>query len=365
MSISSIASNDSSSTPRRQQWFIDDGSGNPDQGRQNILELFARARKEGKVVRIAAPMVRYSRLPFRLLVKEFGCDLTYTPMMIAREFKNSPHARRADFSTCADEGPVIAQFGASNASDLVEAVKLVRGYVSGVGINCGCPIKEQNAIGIGAALMKKLPTVVGMVTALRQNFGTDLVVDVKIRIHKNTDETVEFARAVAEAGANIITVHGRQHKQRNASKPDLQAIRKVRQGVPANVYVVANGDCFNESDVSMMHELTGCDGVMAARGLLTNPALFSGYQRTPWRAVELAWALVDEFTAARQAALPFRNFQYMLAEMTAYLLTKDERAELREFKTWDELQAWVDARFYLARAGDPGFAQRDYEGYRR
>lgn len=35
---------------------------------------------------VAAPMVRYSKLAFRLLVQDYNVDLTYTPMMLAHEY---------------------------------------------------------------------------------------------------------------------------------------------------------------------------------------------------------------------------------------------------------------------------------------
>lgn len=34
---------------------------------------------------VSAPMVRYSKLAFRLLVQEYKVDLTYTPMILAHE----------------------------------------------------------------------------------------------------------------------------------------------------------------------------------------------------------------------------------------------------------------------------------------
>ena len=66
------------------------------------MELFER----GSPVLICAPMVivdldivtfiwfsivqvRYSKLAFRLLVKLYGCDLTFTPMILADSFYNS------------------------------------------------------------------------------------------------------------------------------------------------------------------------------------------------------------------------------------------------------------------------------------
>ena len=42
---------------------------------------------------VCAPMVRYSKLPFRTLVRSFGVDLAYTPMIIADSFASSAAAR--------------------------------------------------------------------------------------------------------------------------------------------------------------------------------------------------------------------------------------------------------------------------------
>jgi len=39
-------------------------------------------------------------------------------------------------------------------------------------------------------------------------------------------------------------------------------------------------------DAQKIQSYTGVDGVMSARGILENPALFSGYNRTPWECVE-------------------------------------------------------------------------------
>ena len=39
------------------------------------------------------------RLPFRGLVRKYGCDLTYTPMIVADSFVNSIKARDNDFTT--------------------------------------------------------------------------------------------------------------------------------------------------------------------------------------------------------------------------------------------------------------------------
>ena len=44
-------------------------------------------------VKICAPMVRYSKLAFRNLVRLYGCDLTFSQMIMADSFFMSQKAR--------------------------------------------------------------------------------------------------------------------------------------------------------------------------------------------------------------------------------------------------------------------------------
>uniref|UniRef100_A0A8C7EI78 DUS-like FMN-binding domain-containing protein n=1 Tax=Nothoprocta perdicaria TaxID=30464 RepID=A0A8C7EI78_NOTPE len=53
----------------------------------------------GQVVKICAPMVRYSKLAFRSLVRRYECDLCYTPMIVAADFVRSAKARDSEFTT--------------------------------------------------------------------------------------------------------------------------------------------------------------------------------------------------------------------------------------------------------------------------
>ena len=71
-------------------------------------------------------MVRYSRLPFRQLVREFGAELVYTPMLISDSFIQSKSARDADFRSNSTDGPLIVQF-ASNKPETFGEVAQVRG----------------------------------------------------------------------------------------------------------------------------------------------------------------------------------------------------------------------------------------------
>ena len=322
--------------------------------RNHPLKVIQRiSQHENRPAFIAGPMVRYSKLPFRELVRHFGADIVYTPMILAREFVRNQTARDSDFSTNFGDSPVVAQFGANNSLDLVRAVRLIKPYVDGIGLNCGCPIKDQVREGIGAALMEEPDKVADMVRAVKDAFGPEFCVEVKIRVHFNLADTVEYARKVEAAGADYITVHGRRKSQRSSEPANFDAIKMVKDAV--SIPVVANGDAFSLEDAYRLAKYTGCDGVMAVRGILSNPAMFGGYSNTPWKAVELFWDLVSAY------GLPFRLTQHHFSEMMEGILTKREKKDMNDCKNLVELLEWFDERFDLRRPSDEGFAEdREY-----
>ncbi|ODQ65271.1 tRNA-dihydrouridine synthase [Nadsonia fulvescens var. elongata DSM 6958] len=298
---------------------------------------------------ISGPMVRYSKLPFRATVRHFDCDIVYSPMILAREFVRNLMARDSDFTTNKDDTCLIVQVGANNVEDITKVAEMLMPYVDGIGINCGCPIKEQVREGIGAALMQSPDLVADMVRAVKQRCGPEFCVEVKMRIHHDLEETVRWAKTVEAAKPDIITVHGRRKSQRSSEPPNFDAIKLVKDTI-TSIPVVANGDCFSMEDCNRIAQITGCDGVMSARGILSNPAIFGGYGSTPWSAIELFWDYVTSY------GLPFRLTQHHFSEMMEKELSRKERRSMNECTQLVHLIDWFDKRFALKRKGEPGFA---------
>lgn len=164
-------------------------------------------------------------------------------------------------------------------------------------------------------------------------------VSVKIRIHRDLAATLAWVREVEAAGADYITVHGRTRSQRSSTPPDLDAIAAVKAAVACPV--VANGDVFVPRDVQRIVGRTGVDGVMAARGLLENPALFAGHERTPEACVRcfLGYAV--------RCPIPFPLVVHHLGEMMGRMegMGKKGRKELMGCRDLVELVDWVEGRF--------------------
>ena len=158
------------------------------------------------------------------------------------------------------------------------------------------------------------PALLTILSKSRNRCRPGLSISAKIRVHDDVKETVELCRRLEKAGLDSLTVHGRTVRQR-AEPVDLQKIRAIKDSLA--IPVVANGDVRGLLDARRTREATGCDGVMAARGALENPAMFhpGGQEGTPEDCVK-DWIREDcirteGFFLNRlfaKCAFPFKNF---------------------------------------------------------
>lgn len=291
------------------------------------LELF----ENGNIVKICAPMVRYSKLPFRMLVRKYNCDLAFTPMIVSNSFISSIKARDNEFTTCKEDRPLIVQFAADNAKDFADAAEIISPFADGVDLNCGCPQRWALQEGYGAALIKKPELVKDIIQQTKSRINNkDFTVSIKIRLRHDIRDTVELCQRAEHAGVSWITIHGRTKEQR--SQPvNLEAIKIVKENT--SIPIIANGDIKSVDDICMVQQETKVDGVMTARGLLQNPAMFAGYEDTPLECVR------DWVNMSILYGLPYQFFHNHLIYMLEKILPRPER---RVFNALASTSAVVD-----------------------
>ncbi|EEB06015.1 tRNA dihydrouridine synthase Dus4 [Schizosaccharomyces japonicus yFS275] len=310
----------------------------------NPVKIFELHKNERPVF-IAAPMVRYSKLPFRQLVRDYNADIVYTPMILAKEFLH-PEGRYFDFSTNEKDRSLVVQFGVEDPVILAQASEIVAPYTDAIGINCGCPQPWAIQEGIGSALLKQPQKVHELVRSVKSALGETFCVEVKIRLDNDLEKTRQLMQTAERAGADFITVHGRRRADRSSFPVDLEAIRSVRPCV--SIPVVANGDV-NDLDTGLkIAEYTNTDGVMSARGLMENPALFAGYTSTPWGCVEKFVAYATGYS------LNFQLFEHHLMTMMGKMTTKRERMQVPS-ESYASVIDWLDETFVLRRPGETEF----------
>ncbi|KAL4809304.1 hypothetical protein BDV18DRAFT_131745 [Aspergillus unguis] len=248
---------------------------------------------------IVAPMVDRSEFGWRMLTRSFmppeqrKSILAYSPMIHARIFGEDPgyrgkslHPTRAwpkpqdDDSLYLDgnpatDRPLIVQFCANDPNDFLEAARHVAPYCDAVDLNLGCPQGIAKRGHYGAFLQEDWDLIYKLINKLHTELSVP--VTAKFRIQETKEKTLEYAKMILSAGASIITLHGRRREQKghNTGVADWSYIRYLRDNLPPDTVIFANGNILNHDDLSRCFEETGVDGVMSAEGNLSDPSIFA------------------------------------------------------------------------------------------
>ncbi|TEB28166.1 FMN-linked oxidoreductase [Coprinellus micaceus] len=328
--------------------------------RPRKLEGYDLYRALGSPKYVVAPMVDQSELAWRRLSRKYGSQLVYTPMINAKMFVDAtnktyrsnnfdipngeegayapssssnpstfpvpctplPSSSFPSFPTTSPpsasaptpesnlpqatldalgDRPLIVQFCANDPAQLLTSARVVAPHCDAVDINLGCPQDIAKKGRYGSFLMEEWDLIFSMINILHREL--DVPVTAKFRVFPTVEKTVEYAKMLERAGAQILTCHGRLREQRGqiTGLADWTKIRAVKQAVKVPVF--ANGNILYQEDIIRCLEETGCDGVMSAEGNLYNPALFAGLPArldTPWPpAVE---RLLDDPTSSTPTA---------------------------------------------------------------
>ena len=148
--------------------------------------------------------------------------------------------------------------------------------------------------------------------------------------------TVELVRRAEHVGVAWITVHGRTARQRT-EPANMDAVKLIKTSV--NIPVVANGDIRTLDDVDRVVQATGVNGVMSARGILHNPALFSGALSTPLECVQ------DWVDVSLRCGISFTLFHHHLMYMMEKLMPKSVRNVFNALRSTPAVLDFLNVHF--------------------
>ena len=218
---------------------------------------------------ILAPMAGLTDLPFRLVCEKYNPGLVVTEMVSSKALYYNDEKTKELLKMDGEKRPVSAQIFGSDETSMSYAAKYVSQIADIVDINMGCPAPKVVKNGDGSRLLLDLDKVYSIVQAVVKSS----TVPVTVKIRKGWDNehivAVEAAKAIENAGASAITVHGRTRSEFYTGVADWDIIKKVKENV--NIPVIGNGDIKSPEDAKRIFEQTNCDGIMVARATLGRP----------------------------------------------------------------------------------------------
>lgn len=225
-----------------------------------------------------APMAGYTDYAFRHLALKLGAGLTFTELVSAKGLILGGSANGELLFSGEDIKNTVAQIFGSDPYYMRKAVEseYIRPFET-VDINMGCPVPKVFKNGEGSALLtdiKKAETIIKECV----KGGKNITVKIRTGIKYGDDVATDYAVMAEQAGAKLITIHGRVREAYYSGEPDYKAIEKAKRAV--SIPVIANGGIYTIEDADKMLENTGADGVMLARGGIANPFLFSKITET-------------------------------------------------------------------------------------
>ncbi len=267
-----------------------------------------------------APLAGYTNLATREILRELKAELCYAEMISAEGLNYNFNKSISLIETNYNDRPLGIQLFGPNEERIALAFEKIKNYdFDLVDINCGCSVKKIIKNNCGAYLLKTPETIYKIILKLKDL--TDKPITLKIRSGWDNDSInyLEVLDAAEKAKADLITLHPRTKSMLFDGKANWEHIKILKE--KSKIPVIGNGDIFTVEDAIKMFKMTGCDGIMLARGIIENPFLIE----------EIIAKLKNE---NYQAPTLLKRIQFLLKHCNYMIKYYGEEKGIKEFRKY-------------------------------
>lgn len=212
---------------------------------------------------------------FRAMCKIFGTDLMYTEFISSDGLIRDGAKSLKKLEIYDSERPIGIQLYGHLVDAMVEAALMAE--QSGpevIDINFGCPVRKIANRGAGAGMLRNIPLMIEMTTAIVR--AVKIPVSVKTRLGWDDDSKiiVEVAERLQDTGICALTIHGRTRAQLYKGKADWTLIGEVKNNPRMKIPIIGNGDIDSPVKAAEMFDRYGVDAIMIGRAAVGRPWIF-------------------------------------------------------------------------------------------
>ncbi|MFM7732735.1 MAG: tRNA dihydrouridine synthase DusB [Cyanobium sp.] len=221
---------------------------------------------------LQSPLAGVSDRIFRGLVRRWAPDaLLFTEMVNATSLELGHGLQKVE-ELSRETGPIGVQLFDHRPAAMADAAR--RAEAAGaflIDINMGCPVRKIARKGGGSGLIRDPDLAAHLVEAVAAAVRIPVTVKTRLGWCGSDADPVRWCLRLQEAGARMLTLHGRTREQGFRGTADWHAIAAVRRAL--TIPLIANGDVNGPADALRCLALTGADGVMVGRGTMGAPWL--------------------------------------------------------------------------------------------
>lgn len=298
-----------------------------------------------------APMAGYTNTVCRKLFREYGADASVTEFVYSRAVLHGADRIIEKMSIDASARPVGVQIFGSDPDEMSAAAQLIAEKVNPefIDVNFGCPAPNAVGAGAGSALLKEPQKMSSIIKKMVES--VKIPVTAKLRTGWSFSSIIvpDVCKRLQDAGAKMITLHGRTKTQGYEGDADWSLIEKTAQSL--EIALIGNGSVEKLSVADLRS--SACKGFMIGRAALGNPWIFGEIrakingeyfeQPSVSERVALALRYARIIADSNLTGISNADLTHAKSQIMRFLKNgegfKKLRGEMRNIKTLSELEA--------------------------
>jgi tRNA-dihydrouridine synthase B len=222
-----------------------------------------------------APMEDITDPSFRMVCKQYGADFMYTEFISSDGLIRNGDKSIRKLNIYEFERPIGIQLYGHLIDAMTEAAIIAEEKKPElIDINFGCPVKKIANRGAGAGMLRNLPLMIEMSSAIVKSVKLPVTVKTRLGWDDDNKNILEVTKRLQDAGIQAITIHGRTRAQLYKGSADWTLIGEVKNNPVIKIPVIGNGDIDSPVKAKDMFDRYGVDGIMIGRAAVGRPWIF-------------------------------------------------------------------------------------------